>query len=252
MEHAPEGKDPDGPVEGGGGGGEDGGSGGKSGEPADPQEQWKELKGLVTSLEDRLSKNELNYQGFGEIGECAAGLAWGLRGNTTLQRLTLFNCQLGDAGAVAIAEGLRDHKIALSHLDLSSNRIGDTGAVALAEYLRGNTTLVWLELGFNHFGDAGAAAFAEGLRGNTALRELKLHHTRIGDAGAWALVESVKGNTALEYLQLHGGTPISEGSKERKGCLSFFRKPATGKHALQAAWESTRKEAGSRLIQLQL
>jgi Ran GTPase-activating protein (RanGAP) involved in mRNA processing and transport len=194
---------------------------------------------------------EWNVQSFGFGVDGAEAFAEAMRFNPNLKTLVLFNDNLGDAGAAAIVKGLRDNNIALVGLYLGDNQIGDTGAAALAEYMRDSTTLRVLDLGFNRFGDAGAAAFAEGLRGNTALKELKLHHTRIGDAGAWALVESVKGNTALQYLQLHR-TQISEGSKERKSCLPFLRKPAAGKHALQAAWESTRKEAGSNLIQLEL
>ena len=221
-------------------------------EMADPAE-WKALEERIGFSNGTLDQTatEWNVQSFGFGVDGAEAFAEAMRFNPALQQLCLFNSKLGDAGAAALVKGLRDNKIALNGLYLGDNQIGDTGAAVLAEYMRDSTTLRVLDLGFNHFGDAGAAAFAEGLRGNTALKELKLHHTKIGDAGAWALVESVKGNTSLQYLQLHR-TPISEGSNERKGCLSLFRKPATGKHALQAAWESTRKEAGSSLIQLQL
>jgi len=223
---------------------------------ADPAE-WKALERRIGFTNGTMLRNgspimeQWNVQSF-EFGvDGAEAFAEAMRFNPDLKTLVLFNDKLGDAGAAAIVKGLRDNKIALNGLYLGDNQIGDTGAAALAEYMRDSTTLRVLDLGFNRFGDAGAAAFAEGLRGNTALKELKLHHTRIGDAGAWALVESVKGNTALQYLQLHR-TQICEGSKERKSCLPFLRKPATGKHALQAAWESTCKEAGSNLIQLEL
>ena len=219
---------------------------------ADPAE-WKALEARVGFTNGSLSQTAevWNVQSF-EFGvDGAEAFAEAMRFNPALRELCLFNSKLGDAGAAALVKGLRDNKIALNGLYLGDNQIGDNGAAVLAEYMRDSTTLRVLDLGFNRFGDAGAVAFAEGLRGNTALTELKLHHTNIGDAGAEALVESVRGNTALQYLQLHG-TPISEGSKERKGCLSFFRKPATGKHALQAAWKLTSKEAESRLIQLTL
>ena len=219
---------------------------------ADPAE-WKALEKRMGFTNGSLKQTatEWNVQSFGFGADGAAAFAEAMRFNPALQQLCLFNDKLGDAGAAALVKGLRDNNIALVGLYLGDNQIGDTGAAALAEYMRDSTTLRVLDLGFNHIGDAGAAAFAEGLRANTALKELKLHHTRIGDAGAAALVESLRGNTALEYLQLHR-TRISEAPKVRKGCLSSLRKPQIPKHPLQAALESTRKEAVSRLIQLEL
>jgi hypothetical protein len=223
---------------------------------ADPAE-WKALERRMGFTNGTLLRKgsplmeEWNVQSFGFGVDGAEAFAEAMRFNPNLKTLVLFNDNLGDAGAAAIVKGLRDNNIALVGLYLGDNQIGDTGAAALAEYMRDSTTLRVLDLGFNHIGDAGAAAFAEGLRANTALKELKLHHTRIGDAGAAALVESLRGNTALEYLQLHR-TRISDAPKVRKGCLSCLRKPQIPKHPLQAAWESTRKEAGSRVIQLEL
>ena len=214
--------------------------------------EWKALEKRMGFTNGSLKQTatEWNVQSFGFGADGAAAFAEAMRFNPFLRQLCLFNDNLGDAGAAALVKGLRDNNIALVGLYLGDNQIGDTGAAALAAYMRDSTTLRVLDLGFNHIGDAGAAAFAEGLRANTALKELKLHHTRIGDAGAAALVESLRGNTALEYLQLHR-TRISA-PKVRKGCLSSLRKPQIPKHPLQAAWESTRKEAGSRLIQLEL
>ena len=199
------------------------------------QAAWEALKKSVPSLNYREKEPAWDYQGFNEFGEDVAALVWGLRGNTILRSLSLFNCRLGD-GAVVLAEGLRDNEIALKALYLSDNQIGDAGAVAVADYLRDNTTLKALDLSFNRFGDAGAVALAERLRGNTTLKYLKLHHTRIGDAGAAALADVVQGNTALEDLQLHS-TQISDGIKA-KGFMCWKKKSIEGgKDVVRAAWE---------------
>jgi hypothetical protein len=61
-----------------------------------------------------------------------------LKTNTTaLKQLHLFDCSIGDQGAIAIAEALRVNG-ALTHLIIEGNRIGDDGAAALARALRVN------------------------------------------------------------------------------------------------------------------
>jgi len=53
-----------------------------------------------------------------------------------LTSLALSKNLLGDAGAVALAHALRDHRT-LQGLNLSVNAIGDRGALALADTLAG-------------------------------------------------------------------------------------------------------------------
>ena len=59
-------------------------------------------------------------------------------------------------------------------LDLYDNNIGDEGATALAEALKENTTLTTLNLASNKIGDEGATALAEALKENKNLIEVLL------------------------------------------------------------------------------
>lgn len=114
--------------------------------------------------------------------------------------LHLFGNAIGDAGASAIADALRDNT-SLERIYLGANQIGDQGAKALADTLRENTLtleqvqeltdddetppyLTALNLDDNVIGDIGVSALANALRDNTTLRILDLSTNRIGDGGA--------------------------------------------------------------------
>ncbi len=89
--------------------------------------------------------------------------------NAYLAELNLLGCRMGDAGAKAIADGLRQNST-LTSIDLRYNGIGDAGAAAIADGLRQNANLQSIYLGANEIGDAGAAAIAaiaDGLRQNS-------------------------------------------------------------------------------------
>ncbi|KJE93876.1 TKL/IRAK protein kinase [Capsaspora owczarzaki ATCC 30864] len=110
--------------------------------------------------------------------------------------------QIGDAKALAIAEGLKVNKT-LTTLNLSVNQIGDAGTIAIADALKVNTTLTTVYLGENQIGDAGAQAIAEALKMNTTLTELGLHQNQIGDAGAQAIADALKVNKTVTTIYLY-------------------------------------------------
>ena len=119
----------------------------------------------------------------------------------------LNNNNIGDSGAAAVAEALKNNT-ALTRLYLHYNTIGDIGAVAIAGALKSNTvTTLYLE--HNNIGDSGAAALAEALKKNTALTTLWLQHNNIGDSGAAALVEMLESNTALTALGLGNNNNVT-------------------------------------------
>ncbi len=135
-----------------------------------------------------------------QIGPAGAiALADVLRTNTSLTRLYLDGNQIGDAGAVALAEALRTNT-SLTTLDLHANQIGPEGTVALAEALKVNTSLTTLDLRYSQIGPGRAHALAEALRTNTSLTELNLFGNRIGNAGAHALAGALRTNTSLTAL----------------------------------------------------
>ena len=108
-----------------------------------------------------------------------------------LSILGLGSNAIGEAGAVAVANALKD-KPKLSHVDLGSNAIGEAGAVAVADALKDNKPeLSSLELGANAIGEAGAVALADALKDNKPeLSVLRFGGKAIGEAGAVALADA--------------------------------------------------------------
>ena len=109
-----------------------------------------------------------------------------------LEELSLYNNNLGDEGAAAIATAAAAGGLPrLESLCLAS-KIGDAGVQALASAFAGGAfpKLDWLGLSRNKIGDAGLIAIAEALE-KGALPELKslfLNNNSIGDEGMKALM----------------------------------------------------------------
>ena len=104
-----------------------------------------------------------------------------------LTTLDLWNNEIGEAGARAIAEQLTN----LTTLDLGGSQIGAAGAQAIAERL---TNLATLHLGDSQVGAAGAKAIVARL---TNLTSLDLGGSQIGAAGAQAIAEQLTNLTTL-------------------------------------------------------
>lgn len=122
-----------------------------------------------------------------------------------LRSLDFYSCNMGQAGAKALAKSLGKLK-ALRVFRLYNNNIGEDGARALAEALAALTTLERLNLESNGIGEAGAVALAEALPKLTSLQVLELESNGIGKAGARALAGALPSLAALEDLQLgHNG-----------------------------------------------
>ena len=106
----------------------------------------------------------------------------------------LYDDQIGDVGAIALAETLKNSQ--LTELNLGRNQIGDKGARALAEALK-NSQLTDLRLSYNRIGDDGAKALADALE-DSQLTQLNLDHNQIGDDGAKALAAALKDSQLIE------------------------------------------------------
>jgi len=146
-------------------------------------------------------------------------LAEDLKTNTSVDRIDLCFCELGDADAIALAEALKvNHSVV--KLRLAGNHISNKGAKALAEALEVNHGLGTLELWQNNIDDEGGVALAQALRKNTTLRELQLSHQiyrgpdkGIGDVTGIAFAEALKHNRTLAELGLANnqmGIPTAE------------------------------------------
>ena len=87
---------------------------------------------------------------------------------------------------------------------LPDSILGDAGAIALAEILKQNTTLEQLAIQDHNIGDKGAIALAEAIKHNTTVRLIDLSHNKIGEEGIVALVEAIKQNATIELVVLEG------------------------------------------------
>ncbi|KIO24322.1 hypothetical protein M407DRAFT_77100 [Tulasnella calospora MUT 4182] len=122
-------------------------------------------------------------------------------GHCKLRSLFLGLSRLGDEGAKLLAEGLRDQET-IERLGLSSCLIGDVGAIALADALRegkGSKAIVSIDLGWrrgtlelgeegNFIGDEGAMKVGE-LFLHSGLRSLDLTNSKMSFEGLEAFVE---------------------------------------------------------------
>ena len=150
----------------------------------------------------------------------AITLAKLLKGNMTLQQLTVRGNSIGEGGATALAEMLKENRT-LQQLDVSHNSIGEGGVTALAEMLKENGTLQQLNVSVNSIGDEGATALAEMLKENMALQQLDVGGNSIGKGGATALAEMLKENRTLQQVDIchnsigkGGATALAEMLKE--------------------------------------
>lgn len=87
------------------------------------------------------------------------------------------------------------HNTTLTELNLGENQIGNLGAIALAQTLLHNTGLIELNLSENQIGNAGGQALIEAVRHNTVLTRLDLHKNHIGDYMAYT------GNRSLNEIR---------------------------------------------------
>jgi hypothetical protein len=142
--------------------------------------------------------------------------------------LGLASSQIGDAGALALAEGLADHP-ALQLLDLRQNAaLADDGATALGALLARNGTLRTLDLTRCKIGARGGAALAAGLGANGALTHLQLRDNQVGDEGGVAFGAALAANSVLELLNLNdngigdaGARALLAGLEENAACDRF-------------------------------
>ena len=130
-----------------------------------------------------------------------------------LTDLYLYQNELGDAGAAALADAVASGGAGgcrLARLNLCDNGIGEAGAAALAVMLRTNTSLLAIDVNRNQLGDAGAAALAFGLEGNATLRTLSVRDNGIAAEGADRLLVALGVNTTLTQLGIDGNTAIPQ------------------------------------------
>jgi serine/threonine protein kinase/Ran GTPase-activating protein (RanGAP) involved in mRNA processing and transport len=121
--------------------------------------------------------------------------------------------QIGDAGATALANVLRDD-VTVHTLKLHRHAIGNAGAVALAAALQVNTHLTSLNLNMNYISDEGAIALANMIRHHRTLTQFYMTTLKgegIGPDGLQVLASALQENTSLtRFYTPAGASEISE------------------------------------------
>ena len=139
---------------------------------------------------------------------------------------------VGDLGAQRLSHALL-HNTRLLYLNLSNNDIGNDGAVALANCLfapiqttmtnsdttriESKTSLQILNLSHNHVSSTQAAiAFAQALTYNTSLREINLDYNRLTIEGILLLLDGLMKNATLIRLGVAYNSCISLSRPEQQ------------------------------------
>jgi Leucine-rich repeat (LRR) protein len=155
---------------------------------------------------------DLHWNRFGETTGAVACIADGLGSNSTLLKIDLSNCVLGDVGVSILAHTLGSRNTTLQKLALAENIITSTGLGVLLETMEQSSHITDLELEDNHIKNEGPSLLARSL-GNNALpnlTRLSLSNCRIGDDGIIALVSALEQNTSLLHLDLCNNHVSSE------------------------------------------
>jgi hypothetical protein len=99
-----------------------------------------------------MAHNAINNSGAASISSVAM---------SQLEVCNIAENEIGQIGARAIAENLRDEKSTVKTLILESNHLRDQGTISIAEGLKENATLKLLDLRYNHIGKEGLTALRD-------------------------------------------------------------------------------------------
>ena len=128
-----------------------------------------------------------------------------------LRVISLHNAQIGDDGAMVIAEFIQSYlptpdrnPWGIETLELPMCRITPRGAAYLGNVLAQNETVKSLVLDFNPLGDAGAAALGDGVKWNASLSKISLQYCDIGPAGGEAVSKFLVRSSSVQELALRG------------------------------------------------
>jgi Ran GTPase-activating protein (RanGAP) involved in mRNA processing and transport len=161
----------------------------------------------ATLLRDILRSNktmialDLSGNRFGETTGAVECIADGLGSNSTLLKIDLANCALGDDDVSILAQTLGSRNTTLQKLSLGSNAITFKGVGVLLETMEQSSHHITdLDLQLNRtIRNEGASLLARSW-GNNALPKLKrlsLSHCRIEDDGYITLVSALEQITSL-------------------------------------------------------
>ena len=109
--------------------------------------------------------------------------------------LNLEYCNIGDEGAIALADALRINT-SITEVNLENNRIGAEGTRALANFLISSSAVTHINLSFNYLGADGVKELADAIQNKhfTTFVSIGLAGNNMGDFGAKALIDAIKNN----------------------------------------------------------
>ena len=146
-----------------------------------------------------------------------------IKTNTGSLNIDLWNNQIKDEGAKAIAGGVKDTKLHSLNIDLWYNQIKDEGVKAIVGGIK-DTKLNSLSvgLGYNPIEDEGTKAIAGGIK-DTTLHSLNidLRRNQIKDEGAKILSDAIKKSSAKIGLYYHNNDINEEGKTALKNALAL-------------------------------
>ena len=144
-----------------------------------------------------------------------------IKNNNKINSIFFETVNIDDEGVELIANFIRENPTRIEGLGLQDCKIGNRGAIALAEVLKENASLTTLMLDKNNIGLEGGIALAEALKMNSTLESLTLNGNESLDNTKIAaeLGHGLKQNSTLEKLYLAGNNIDEEGIKILKQAL---------------------------------
>jgi hypothetical protein len=172
----------------------------------------------ATLLRDILRRNktmttlDLSENAFGETNGAVECIADGLGSNSTLLKIDLSYCAMGDGGVSTLMQALGSRNATLQKLNLGSNLISSNGAGELLETMEESCRITDLDLHSNHIRNEGASLVARAMEKSALpnLTRLSLYNCGIGDDGCIELVSALEQNTSLLQLDLRQNNGLSD------------------------------------------
>jgi Ran GTPase-activating protein (RanGAP) involved in mRNA processing and transport len=156
---------------------------------------------------------DLSGTSFGRTAGAVDCIMGGVSSNSTLMKILLSRCHLGDDGVSILAQTLGSRSTPLQKLTLDNNFITSAGIGVLLETMEQNShNITDLDLQQNYIGNEAASLLARSLGNNVLpnLTRLSLSYCGIGNDGFIALMSALEHNTSLLHLDLSENWHVSE------------------------------------------
>jgi Ran GTPase-activating protein (RanGAP) involved in mRNA processing and transport len=164
-----------------------------------------ELLRDIISSNKTIAALDLSGNTFGETAGAVDCIADGLGSNSTLLKIDLSDCALGDEGVFILAESLCSRNTTLQKLSIGANSITSAGVGVLLETTEQNRHHITdLDPKSNTIGKEGASLLARSLGNNASpnLTRLSFSYNGISDDGFITLISALEQNTSLLHLDL--------------------------------------------------